>query len=345
MADIAETRAHMDDTIDELTERLQPRHLLDDVLDYFRSRRRSSSGRSGEGRQRMRRTASKAAGQVKEKAGNAGRAAYSQVRQHPLPALLIGAGISLLLMERNREESDYEEYEGDGTFTGEMETSYAEIEATEAGAPENYALPEHYSGQSQAGAPGIMNKLKEKGSGLKQKAASGISNLKERTTEKAGALRSRASEKTAELRERTAERTRYLKERAREKAHYGYEHSREAFTRSVESQPLAVGLGFLAVGVLAGMLIPSTRKEDELVGATRDRLVNRTREAAQDAVNRGKHVAQTAVEVAKQEAREQGFTPETLKEKAQAMASHVTEAARQDAQRQQQEFTEQAKQS
>jgi len=346
MANIAETRAHMDDTLDELSARLQPRHILDDVLDWFRSRR--SSG-SGEGRQRIRQAAgnaagkmkekaSRAAGQMKDKASTAGRAAYSSVREHPLPALLIGAGISLLLRERKRRD-EYESYEDESDLTGTLDTGYAELPLGEGVGPETYALPEHYSESSSS--PGFMGKikgkgsqlgsqLKEKGAQLKEKAGSSMQNIKQRTAEKASALRMRASEKGSQL---------------KEQAYHGYEHGREVFTRTADEQPLAVGLGFLAIGVLAGMLLPSTRKEDELVGSTRDRLVNRTREAAEDAVNRGKHVARTAVDVAKQEMREQGLTPDALKEKAQTMKSKVAEATRDDAQRQKQEFTDQVKQS
>src|SRR5688500_11809495 len=78
MANIAETRAQMDGTLDELSQRLQPRHILDDVLDYFRSHR----GSSGNGSHRIRQAAGKTAGQVKEKASDAGRVAYEQVKQH-----------------------------------------------------------------------------------------------------------------------------------------------------------------------------------------------------------------------------------------------------------------------
>jgi hypothetical protein len=174
------------------------------------------------------------------------------------------------------------------------------------------------------------SQLKEKGTQLKQKAGSGMQSIKERTAEKASALRMRASEKSA-----------HLKERAR----HGYEHGRESFSRTADEQPLTVGLGFLAIGVLAGMLLPSTRKEDELVGPTRDRIVNRTREAAEDAVHRGKEVAHRAVEVAKQQAQEQGLTPEAFMQKTQAVAAQVKDTTREDVQRQQHEFTEQVKQS
>ena len=336
MAEIAETRANMDETLDQLSERLQPRHILDDILDYFRSHRRSGSG---EGRRRLRRAASKTAGhvkdtagqvkdQVKEKASDAGHFAFEQVKQHPLPAVLIGAGIAMLLMERNR-GTEYEEiYDSEDEMAGDLESGFAQMELPEGVGPESYALPQHYTGDS--GSDGTMSKIKNKGSELKQKAGERLQDMKQRTTEKTAALRRRASERGAQL---------------KEKARHGYEQSYESIKHTAEERPLAVGLGFLAIGVVAGMLLPSTRKEDELVGPTRDRLVNRTREVAEDAVDRGKQVARTAYDVAAREAREQGLTPEALKEKTKAVASQVKEATRDDAQRQQRELTQELKQS
>ena len=53
-SDIKGTRREMDETLDELGERLHPRHLLDEVIDIFRRSRCQGwgrgSGRSGETR-------------------------------------------------------------------------------------------------------------------------------------------------------------------------------------------------------------------------------------------------------------------------------------------------------
>ncbi|MGZ8900033.1 MAG: DUF3618 domain-containing protein [Limisphaerales bacterium] len=332
MAEIAETRANMDDTLDQLSERLQPRHILDDVLDYFRSRRSDPDQR-----RRLRSAASKTAGhvkdtagQVKDKASDAGHFAFEQVKQHPLPAVLIGAGIAMLLMERNR-GTEYEEvYDSENEMAGDLESGFADMELPEGVGPESYALPQHYTGDSDSNSDGTLSKLKNKGSELKQKAGASLQNMKQRTTEKTADLHRRASERGAQL---------------KEKARHGYEQGYESIKHTAEERPLAVGLGFLAIGVVVGMLLPSTRKEDELVGPTRDRLVNRSREVAEDAVDRGKQVARTAYDTATREAREQGLTPEALKEKTNAIASQVKEATRDDAQRQQREFTQELKQS
>ena len=92
--EIEETRMEMDHTLDEISERLHPRHLVDVAIDFFRAP-------SPEEHSPSREYASKAARSV-------GKQAMRTVRQHPIPALLCGAGIAWLLYEElEREEPDY----------------------------------------------------------------------------------------------------------------------------------------------------------------------------------------------------------------------------------------------
>ena len=48
------------------------------------------------------------------------------------------------------------------------------------------------------------------------------------------------------------------------------------------------------------MLIPSTRVEDEKLGAISDDVIDRAKETGQEALERGKQVAQDAAETAKE---------------------------------------------
>ena len=60
----------------------------------------------------------------------------------------------------------------------------------------------------------------------------------------------------------------------------------------------------VAVGFLAGMLIPSTRVEDEKLGSLSDDVIERAKETGQEALERGKQVAQDAAATAKESGRE-----------------------------------------
>ena len=68
-----------------------------------------------------------------------------------------------------------------------------------------------------------------------------------------------------------------------------------------EENPLGLAVGAIAVGFLAGMLIPSTRVEDEKLGAISDDVIDRAKETGQEALERGKQVAQDAAETAEGE--------------------------------------------
>jgi ElaB/YqjD/DUF883 family membrane-anchored ribosome-binding protein len=86
---------------------------------------------------------------------------------------------------------------------------------------------------------------------------------------------------------------------------------------TAERNPVGLAVGAAAVGFVVGLVIPSTRVEDERVGEASDRVVEAAKETADDAVERGKQVVQEAAETAKESGREQG----------QQMASNLQERA------------------
>ena len=75
-----------------------------------------------------------------------------------------------------------------------------------------------------------------------------------------------------------------------------------------QRNPLGLALGAVALGFLTGMVVPSTRMEDERLGAAADQVKNRIAETGQQALEHGKAVAQDTLESAKQTAQESGQT-------------------------------------
>ena len=67
-----------------------------------------------------------------------------------------------------------------------------------------------------------------------------------------------------------------------------------------QENPLGLAIGGIAVGFLAGMLVPSSRVEDEKIGPVADQVKDQIKETGQEAVERGKDVAQQAAETAKE---------------------------------------------
>ena len=67
-----------------------------------------------------------------------------------------------------------------------------------------------------------------------------------------------------------------------------------------QENPLGLAVGAVAVGFLAGMLVPSTRVEDEKLGPMADDVKDRAKQTGQEALDRGKQVAQDAAQTAKE---------------------------------------------
>jgi ElaB/YqjD/DUF883 family membrane-anchored ribosome-binding protein len=87
------------------------------------------------------------------------------------------------------------------------------------------------------------------------------------------------------------------------------EEVKEGAKRAVgvaQENPIGLGLASVAVGFVAGMLVPSTRVEDEKLGPTADQVKEQARETGQEALERGKEVAQEAAQSAKETAQEKG---------------------------------------
>ena len=73
-----------------------------------------------------------------------------------------------------------------------------------------------------------------------------------------------------------------------------------------QENPLGLAVGAAAVGFLAGMLVPTSRVEDEKLGPMADRVKEQAKETGQEALERGKQVAQSAAQSAADTASEEG---------------------------------------
>jgi len=95
-----------------------------------------------------------------------------------------------------------------------------------------------------------------------------------------------------------------------------------------QENPLGLAIGSLAVGFVAGMLVPSTRVEDEKVGPMADQVKEQAKETGQEALERGKAVAQEAAQSAKETVQEQGAEHAgQLRESAGANAHEASQTA------------------
>jgi hypothetical protein len=387
--DIDRTRYEMDETLDELSERLQPRHILDDILDMFRS----DTGGAGTARVVAQRT---------------GRNLVHQIQENPVPLALIGAGIAWMMVSGRKDDAyyygdplpypddpRYDLYEVGIEYGYEMDTD-VEPGMYPQGEPGYYASTSMTTGEgggegrtaragdkvkgaaegakSKAGAAKdaagararaagesakeAVSSVAERGRQAASRAGHGMSSAASRARQgmsRAGhsigdaasstAEGARHAAHTARIRaEQMGRRARYrgrvvghqMQEGARElqhKAYRGYRYGREEVSHGIEEHPLGMGMGFFALGILAGLSLPHTRREDELIGDWSDEMKNRVAESGQEIVNRGVNTARETARTARSEMQREGLTPSALTEKFARIVLDSEEAAREAAER------------
>lgn len=311
-SDIDVTRRRMDDTMDALQNRLQGRHLIDEILGFFRSK-------ASDGESRMHTMKEN----ISQSANTAIHAVVDTVKANPIPALMIGAGVAWMIYESRRDRTAGEWIE-DNTFSDDVRLSQVQYDPDYQDRPLDYPTGTT-AGQAEFG----MEQEGSKWSDMTHKLGDKASAAKDAMRDKMSSMKQRAGEKMQGIRQRASE----VSSQARERASVAYAHTRERVATTAHDHPLEMGLGLLAAGLLIGLAIPTPAPVNRRVGPAADRLRQRARETGREMLEKGKRVARSAAEAAKEEARAQGLTPEALREKAAAVAEHTKEAATDTARR------------
>lgn len=291
-SDIEMTRRRMDDTVDALSQRLHGRHLLDEVIGFFRG----SEDDSGTGA-RLRE-------KVSQSAGTAANTVVDTIKKNPLPILLVTAGAAWLAYSATRgrksEPDEEENYDPDADYEGQVEYP--------GGSMSRMGEPDEEPGD-EAGSK--LQHLKDKAASATGQVKEKLSDLSDRTRDAFESVRDRASDLTGRMQDRTREL---------------YGRTRDRVARTADEHPLSLGLGCLAAGVLIGLALPTPKPVDRLAGPSVDRLRSRTRQAGRDMMQKGRRVMQAASDAAKHEAQAQGLTPEQLRQNVSGTPEHSANA-------------------
>jgi gas vesicle protein len=139
---------------------------------------------------------------------------------------------------------------------------------------------------------------------VKGRAKENISSKVDSVKERLGASSSKASDATPDSEQ--------VKQQAKKAAGLAQEN------------PLGLVVGGVAVGFIAGLLVPVTQKEHEKLGPMADEVKDQARQTGQEALDRGKEVAQQAAQSAAETAKQEGQQHAAeLKESTQQSAEQV----------------------
>jgi len=261
-SDIERTRADVSSTIDAIQSKLTPGQMMDQALQYLR----------GSG--------------AREFGSNLGRS----VRDNPMPVALVGVGIAWMMMSSRsgppvaRDWRD-ERYVRRSAAYGATGTSYAD---------EPDWLGEDLDGPlDDDSEPGLGARVKDRVAGAAERVKDAVSGTTERTRELAHGARERMSDVSEGVRSRAH----HLADTSRMR----YERARHRTMRVFDEQPLVLGALGVAIGAALGAALPSTRREDALMGEMRDDLLEDAGETAREQMQTVKASAQRVAETAREE--------------------------------------------
>jgi gas vesicle protein len=101
----------------------------------------------------------------------------------------------------------------------------------------------------------------------------------------------------------------------------------------VQENPLGLVIGAAAVGFIAGLLIPSTKVEDERLGPVADQVKEQAKQTGQEAIEHGKQIAQDTAQTAMQQAQEAAAeVKDTMQDSAEQHADELKSSAQDSAQ-------------
>ena len=298
-SDIDRTRSDMDETFAALDAKLTPKEIGLELWSLFK-------GGSTTGASKL----------------------WQVAREHPMPAAVVGLGLGWLMVESSRKSDSYDGLDR-GDYRSGRGSSYRQ----------GYAGSGSYSGYSYDADEdsGLLATAKDKvqdvtGSAKEALSSAGdkVSDVGHQVADKASTLGHQVADKASNLGHQVSDKASGLRRQAKTQVR----RARVGFWQTMEENPLMVGAATLALGVIAGLLIPSTDREDELMGETRDHLLDQAKEAGQQVLDKSKHVAEAVADKVKEEARNQGLTPEGVVDKVKNVAKEATNTAKEEAKRQ-----------
>ncbi len=251
-ADVNQSRHRLNDTLAALGDKLSPGQMLDEVM-----------------------------GLAQGQAGDFAKKLGGQIKDNPLPTLLIAAGVGLLLMNRHGGATNAmsdDDWHSERRYRALEEARWS----TSRRSDETDSAFEERLHQAYAAALGLKQKADEAVHDFKARVGQAVDGARET----AEGVRARALHMVSGAKHAIGQQARNLGQRAADAR-----HSAENF---YDDAPLAAGAVALAFGALSGASAPLSRPERETLRGVADKAAR----AGADLAERGAHMVEETVEQA-----------------------------------------------
>jgi ElaB/YqjD/DUF883 family membrane-anchored ribosome-binding protein len=299
---IEATRARMGETISRIGDRVNPDRVQRVVTDNIKQKARDTMrGMEHE---------------VSEK----GRGIWNTIRENPLPAGMVGIGLAWLLANGSTD---------DDSDARRRTHGYNQPHPYNPARPYGDPLRPHGDPLRPHGDPAFgyptgahaapyspeaaRTRGGDREHGLRDRAEDlreGADEAMHAARDKASDAADRASEAWHEAQDRASETWHEAQERVEHAAHEVGHRARRVERRvehMVEDNPLAAGMVAAALGFAAGLVIPETQREHEIMGDARDRMVNKAQRALHEARDTAQDVARETASTAAERVVDEAF--------------------------------------
>jgi ElaB/YqjD/DUF883 family membrane-anchored ribosome-binding protein len=207
-----------------------------------------------------------ALGMAREHGGEFASNLGATVKNNPMPLILTTVGVSWMMM--SSKSGAARRY---GYNEGYADT-YGDRYGDTYGGSDAFGRPDAFtaSGSDAYGGPDTYSS--SEGKSLKDKVSDKVSGAAEKSRERAAAVGDRIHG--------TADNLRYRAQHAKDNVRYSAQHARDSLADFYREQPLLAGSLGVAIGAALGAMMPTTEREDELLGHARDRAVESAKSKA-----------------------------------------------------------------
>jgi ElaB/YqjD/DUF883 family membrane-anchored ribosome-binding protein len=279
------TRGRLAHSLDELSDRLTPGQVFDEMLTY-----------------------------AKGGGGTFFRAFTNAARENPMPSLLIGAGCMMFLSEKMGLNQLISRGNGDNGTTTDYRSRVSSPTASGASS---------VAQSVRSGIRGVTGFANEQaaaaGGGIKQGAvavgeavSATAGNLRDQASDAAGTLVEGAQNVAESVQDYSTAVGRQVTDSAKQagrQATRAAGQAKDAAQSFIHDQPLLCAAIGLTIGAAIAAMLPSTEAEDELMGETSDSIKKAIAETASEQFEVAKGAAGNVAQEARAAAEREGLTP------------------------------------
>lgn len=247
VAVIEETREDLAATVDAIEDRLAPSNVIADAKQTVRD---ATVGRVEEKVNDVTQTANRFLEDPARTAQETGSGIMDTIRQNPMPAALVGVGLSWMFLKRNDGAGKSRSYEFRDVYDDRQGASWNRD-------PRSYGR----SGGPGDAASGIGDQIGRFAGG----AADGVGQAAGQVASTVGSTANQVGQTVGEVPAQASTMARTMTDQA---------------SQAIRSNPLGASLAALAVGTMVGMLLPSTPAERRVIGPASERLIEQAGETA-----------------------------------------------------------------